>query len=185
MNVQKIVTEQYGTNSYLIDDKYVVDPGLGIGKYVKSKVDIILTHAHFDHILGIKELNYDKIYLHPKDFEMIKESNKNLSNMIGEPFEIKENIFDISESFDVLNTPGHTDGSVIIFFKNHIFTGDTLFADTIGRTDLPGGSLEKMENSLKRLKNKLKDYNPDVIIHPGHMNETTIERILEENPYLF
>lgn len=185
MKVQKFVTEQYGTNSYLIDDKYVVDPGLGIGKHVNSKVDIILTHAHFDHILGIKELNYDKIYLHPKDFEMIKAPNKNLSNMIGEPFEIKDNLFDISKFFEVLNTPGHTDGSVIIFFKNHIFTGDTVFADSIGRTDLPGGSQAKMESSLKKLKRKLKYFNSDVIIHPGHMNETTIERILEENPYLF
>jgi glyoxylase-like metal-dependent hydrolase (beta-lactamase superfamily II) len=185
MKIQKIVTEQYGTNSYIIDNKYIVDPGLGIGKYVNNKVDIILTHAHFDHILGIKELNYDKIYLHPKDFEMIKKSNKNLSNMIGEPFEIKENLFDISEYFEVLSTPGHTDGSVIIFFNNHIFTGDTVFADTLGRTDLPGGSQEKMENSLIKIKKIFKNKDKQTIIHPGHMSETTIERILKENPYLF
>jgi glyoxylase-like metal-dependent hydrolase (beta-lactamase superfamily II) len=185
MKVEKIITEQYGTNSYIIDDKYVVDPGLGIVKYVKNKVDILLTHAHFDHILGINELNYDKIYLHPKEFEMIKNSSKNLSDMIGHPFEIKENLFDISEYFEIINTPGHTDGSVILFLDDHIFTGDTVFADTIGRTDLPGGSQEKMENSLKILKSKLKNLSQDIIIHPGHMHETTIERILEENPYLF
>lgn len=185
MNVKKIITENYGTNSYIINDKYVVDPGLGIGKFVKGKVDIILTHAHFDHLLGIKELNFDKIYLHPDDFEMIKNPEINLSNLIGTPISFENNLFDIQEKFEIIHTPGHTNGSVVIFIDNHIFSGDTLFANSIGRTDLPQGDPEKIANSIKTLKKILNQKNKEDIIHPGHMEEITVGDIFEENPYLF
>ncbi|MGM0640348.1 MAG: MBL fold metallo-hydrolase [Thermotogota bacterium] len=184
MEVQKIITENYGTNSYIIDNNYVVDPGLGIGKFINEKIDILLTHAHFDHLLGINELNYGKIYLHPDDFEMIKNPDLNLSNMIGKPIQIKDNLYDISKKFDILHTPGHTNGSVVIIFKNHIFTGDTVFSNSIGRTDLPGGDQEKIGNSLKTLKNYFLKNDRNIKIHPGHMDETTIGNILEDNPYL-
>lgn len=185
MKVQRIVTEQYGTNSYIIDDKYVVDPGLGIEKYIKNKVDVILTHAHFDHLLGLSKIDFDKIYLHPGDFEMIKNADINLSKIIGTPIEIRENLYDIQDAFEIIHTPGHTEGSVLILMDNHIFSGDTIFADSIGRTDLPSGDQVKLENSLKKIKEFFKGKDGNIIIHPGHMDETTIERILEENPYLF
>jgi len=184
MKVQKIVTENFGTNSYIIDEKYVVDPGLGIGKYIDKKVDILLTHAHFDHLLGINELDYGKIFLHPEDFEMIKNAQINLSNMIGTNIEIKENLYDITKEFETLHTPGHTEGSVLIFFDKHIFTGDTVFASSIGRTDLPKGNQEKIERSLKNIKKIFLKKDKETKIHPGHMEETTIGEILEENIYL-
>ncbi|TGG88204.1 MBL fold metallo-hydrolase [Geotoga petraea] len=185
MKVQKIVTEQYGTNSYIIDNKYVVDPGIGIGKHIKNKVDVILTHAHFDHLLGLNELNYDKIYLHPGDFEMIKNAEINLSKIIGTPIEIRENLYDIQDAFETIHTPGHTEGSVLIFMNNHIFSGDTVFYNSVGRTDLPSGDQYKLENSIEKIKKIFKTKDKNIIIHPGHMEETNIERILEENPYLF
>jgi glyoxylase-like metal-dependent hydrolase (beta-lactamase superfamily II) len=83
-------------------------------------------------------------------------------------------------TFKVLHTPGHTKGSICLLFDGFLITGDTLFAGTVGRTDLDGGSSEEMFVSLS----KLKKLNPSLVIYPGHGIETTLANELNYNPYL-
>jgi len=84
-------------------------------------------------------------------------------------------------SFKVLHTPGHTPGSICLLSQREVFTGDTLFAGSVGRTDLPGGSVEQLKNSLN---NKILNLPDHLIIYPGHGPSTTMEHEKKFNPYL-
>ena len=181
--------------SYLIGDEAakesaIVDPGWDVDKLLSSakkhdlKVKFILiTHSHYDHIQQVKNL-FDAtnaaVYAHKDDSEEIKNRGIDKIKTIDEGSEINVGKIKIK----VLHTPGHTPGSVCYLIDKKLITGDTLFVENIGRTDLPGGSARIMAQSLKRLK-KLDE---KIEVYPGHdygsMKHSTIGHEKKNNPHM-
>ncbi|MCR5816019.1 MAG: MBL fold metallo-hydrolase [Ruminococcus sp.] len=154
---------------------------------------ILLTHGHFDHIGAAADLQQQtgcEVYIHTDDLFMVKDTEASKSGFPGiGNIKSVENVIPVTEDmvikldeieFDVLHTPGHTPGSVCYITGNVMFSGDTLFARSIGRTDMPGGDMDKMEQSLL----KIKDLGGDLTIYPGHMNITSLETEKRVNIYL-
>ena len=192
----------YEENAYLIKDKdnvYIIDPGFNydeIKKYLQennlSINKIFLTHGHIDHTGNIKkylELNSNiEIYISAQDYSIMFDSEANASNilLIKDKHKKIDNIKflydnDSIDEFKFHLTPGHTKGSMIIEYKEYLFTGDTLFKDTIGRTDLPTGSMSDMDHSLKYI---MSSFPKKTIILPGHYYKTTLEDEIKNNYYL-
>jgi glyoxylase-like metal-dependent hydrolase (beta-lactamase superfamily II) len=187
MNVKRVETKPLSTNTYIVNDEIIIDPGIGIGKYLEEdkKYNIYLTHAHFDHIAGIEEINYEKIFIHPADVELLKSSEKNLSTFMNKEISHDGDWEDITkQKYEVIHTPGHTPGSCVIIIENYIFTGDTIFEDSIGRTDFPSSSQDDMIESLKKMLKYFLNAPQENIIAPGHMDVVTVKELLEKNPYL-
>ncbi len=199
VDVITILMKKTDENCYIVIDKEsreaaVIDPGFCNANLLKSieennisKVKyILLTHGHFDHIIGVKKLKEKtgaKILIHERDAECLTDNDKSLATMAEielEPCEadIKEkdgDLFRIGKTeFTVMHTPGHSKGSVCYIFENDriIFTGDTLFCAVCGRTDFYGGSDEELTLSLMRLKS----LNGDYTLYPGHYRSTTLDR---------
>lgn len=184
-----------GANSYIIyhdvtGEAVVIDPG-GDGQTIFNKIRsnqlkakyILLTHGHFDHIDAVgwlKEKIGAKVAIHRKDASFLEDSYKNLSFSMGiESIQPKADIIlEHGNSIDIgdlvlriIHTPGHSPGSISIICKDFVFTGDTLFKGSIGRTDLPGGNLRQILTSIKE---KLLTLEDDTIVYPGHGPKTTI-----------
>ena len=198
------------TNCYLLlcDDtreSLIIDPGFSIEeantvleriRRSRAKVKYIVnTHGHFDHISGnglLKDTLKAEILIHKDDACMLTDPSRNLSYMLGltvlspRPDRLLEDgeKIEVGElQLIVMHTPGHTEGSISLFCKeeNAVFTGDTLFAGSVGRTDLPGASLRKLLKSLNERLLKLPD---ETIVYPGHGGKTTIGRERRTNPFL-
>ena len=163
----------------------VKELGLSVGA-------ILLTHAHYDHIAGLeklKELTCAPVYLGREEKKALYDGRYNLSTL----FTGRELVFsqdaqalcdgDVvnvgSVVFKVLETPGHTEGSVCYLAEGELFTGDTLFSGTIGRTDFPGGDFGEIMKSLSRLL----ALDGNINFHPGHEAGGKISYEKENNPY--
>ncbi len=171
MEIKKIVVGQIQTNCYILtsnNEIVVIDPGddrnLILEEIQENKEAvkyIINTHYHFDHVLANKEIRMStgaKILIH--------EAEKNFIDFIADQYLCEGDIIEIGEAeFKVINTPGHTKGSICLLGNNIIFTGDTLFRNGYGRTDLDGGSENGMQKSLVRLSGIIK---PGMMVYPGH-----------------
>ena len=171
MEIKHLIVGELETNCYLLiseNELGIIDPGGEANKILKEIREIkaelkyiINTHCHPDHILAnekIKKATGAKILIHETEKDFI---NFEVDRFLEDGDEIK-----IGDSvLKVLHTPGHTQGSICLLGENFVFTGDTLFKDGYGRTDLPGGSQKDMEESLEKLSKLLK---PGVIIYPGH-----------------
>lgn len=204
MQIISLVTGAMLENAYLVFDEAskqaaVIDPGDDAGK-IEEQIDrlglgleyILLTHGHADHIGAVDELRekYNaKVAVHALDAEMLLSGEKNLSSFIGTPFAVKAadrrlqdgDAVDVGKiRFHVMHTPGHSEGSVCYLADHVMFSGDTLFEGSIGRTDFPGGSMREMRASLARLKALEEDYE----VYPGHGGATTLEQEKAANPYL-
>lgn len=193
-----------GTNCYIISDgsghAAIIDPG-GDAKrvldYVKENnltVDfILLTHAHFDHIMAAGELRDAtgaQLCVGAGDAPMLSDARLNLSAMVYPTQALsltadrllvdgdKVTFGDVT--FTVMETPGHTSGSVCYLGEGVLFSGDTLFAGSIGRTDLPDGDMTVLRRSLTRLAALDGDYT----VYAGHGEETTLSFQKTANPYL-
>lgn len=186
-------------NSYIITDEKsgksaVIDPSFSNAGEIAEKYDIshiLLTHGHFDHIASVEELKSltgAQVIIHEEDLELLKKPLMNLSLVMGMNISVTadctvkdgEQINVGGTGFTVLHTPGHTPGSVCYICGGAMFTGDTLFKDSIGRTDFPSSSYGAMVNSLKRLYQLETDY----IIYPGHEEATTLFAEKSNNRYL-
>ena len=188
-----IITENYYTVEYN-DNFFVIDPGYGsysgLYKNIQNKkVSVILTHGHADHIFDLLNYDFENIYLDDNARKTLLNPELNLGKYfkLGEinvPAEKLKNNRELDEKWKVIHTPGHTEGSSCYLLDNKfLFTGDTLFFNSIGRTDLPGGNDLQMKASLRKLK-ELLDENPSLIIHPGHDRSGTAEEVLINNPFL-
>ncbi len=180
----------------------VIDPGDEIqnilalvSKHNLQVKQIVITHAHIDHVGGAMKLRAATgapILLNQNDYELLKMLDVQAS-WIGMPspgkVEIDQNIGQAdtvkagSLAGNVIFTPGHTQGSICLYFpaQKKVIAGDTLFAGSIGRTDLPGGSFEKIIDSLHE---KLLTLPDDTVVIPGHGPATTIGEERENNPFL-
>jgi glyoxylase-like metal-dependent hydrolase (beta-lactamase superfamily II) len=197
MEIRTLKLGIYQTNTYILinnDQVIIIDPvskADRIQAVIKDNervVGICLTHGHFDHIGAVDDLVdlYNcPVYIHEDDFDLTQDSEKNYSLTKKIKLKTKLNFYkDIMQidtfKFEVFHTPGHTKGSVCIKFDNDLFTGDTLFKGSVGRTDLFGGSAQQMKQSLRFIR----ALNHDYIIYPGHDNVTTLFEELKHNPYL-
>ena len=205
MNIKTIKTGKWRENCYVVHNLsksgFIIDPGDNYNEIIKyinnyniNILAIINTHAHYDHICAVSTLKDTlqiPFYLHSKDKRLLKSAN--LYRML---FEGKQTITIPSVDYfldncnkplqfndievKVIETPGHTDGSVCFQIDNYLFTGDTLFEKDIGRVDLPGGNKTELIKSLKQLS-KLPS---SMELYPGHGNSNTMQQILENNQKL-
>jgi glyoxylase-like metal-dependent hydrolase (beta-lactamase superfamily II) len=161
-----------------------------------NPVAVILTHGHIDHIAAVTALrkNYPqiKVYIHKLDAEMLTEPLHNLSALAGRLFRVKPADFLIEDKsiiehagikLTVLHTPGHTPGGICLYSQDEgiVFTDDTLFAESVGRTDFPGGSMDEL---IKSINEKLLTLPDETKVYPGHGPTTTIARERAHNPFL-
>ena len=198
MKVKLMQVGPIGTNCYILEDETtgkaaVIDPGDEAGRILKvleedkAEVEyILLTHGHYDHTTGVPELHralpQAKIYIHQADadgagsqlFPLSKQVDSLLFYGDGDKLTLG------SLTIEVLHTPGHSKGSVTLKVGDVLFCGDTLFAGSMGRTDLAGGSYEEIMDSLKRLGELKGDYH----VCPGHDVTSTLEQERRSNPFL-
>ena len=200
MDIKCINFKGFGANCYLIDTddvRIVIDPfelNYKIEYFFNTEKPkfVFLTHCHFDHILGAKKISERfgaKIAIGKHDAIGLYDPYFSLCDMMGcssGPFYADilfgdNQIFEIGDTkIRVLHTPGHTVGSVCYVLENCIFTGDTLFEGTVGRTDFPGGDFTALKKSLERLKSLSGDYT----VFSGHGLSTTLSREKKTNPYM-
>ncbi len=197
MNIKKIIVgknlNNFEINTYLIinnNKAIIIDPGDEwektkniIEKEKLTPVSVILTHGHVDHIKDTKKISEYfnlPVYIHEAEKKTLSSGFNNLSVIFGikiESFPIKEYLNDNqiiefeNEKLTIIHTPGHTPGGICISGSGFLISGDTLFKDSLGRTDIPGGNENQLINSIKEKLFNLKD---ETIVYPGHFDSTTI-----------
>ena len=196
MNIKTIPVGQLETNCYVVVNEetlacVVIDPGdesNTIMDYIESNrlkcEAIMLTHGHFDHVGAVNEILEQTgcaLYINPRDegYEVGKSGVKFKMPEGGKYYDDGDVIVEAGLEFKVLATPGHTPGSVCLICGDALFTGDTLFRGSCGRTDLPGGSMREEMRSLKKICRLEGDFD----VYPGHMDSSTLERERRFNHY--
>lgn len=206
MRIERYICGNMDSNCYVVDcggSYAVIDVGFPTGEAIDriaelgDKVEwILVTHRHFDHVMGVaaaKRLTGAKVAIHRLEACGLLDEEQSLysrfRNSLGVPNECcsPDRLLEDGDTvtvgnctFKVLLTPGHTEGSVCFLCGDLLFSGDTLFAGTVGRTDFPTGSAEQMTQSLHRLAL----LNDGTAVYPGHGEETTIGREKRNNPYM-
>ena len=206
MKIRNLFPGSWGSNCYLIEDNgeaLIVDPSASASAILRAlredgctPVGILLTHGHFDHIMSVDTLRAAepdlKVYIHEADAPMLTDPDKNgfafffgqdrawkLADILlvdGDEIPVGQSVF------TVVHTPGHSPGSSCFLCAEEkvMFTGDTLFADNIGRCDLWGGSYATIRQSLKSLR----DYDGSITIYPGHGDDSKLARALDNTMYI-
>jgi len=209
MKIDHLILGSYETNSYIVrgDDNSskcaIIDTGLEsdalmdfLVRQQLHPVAVILTHGHADHIAGVQLLRDRfpdiEIYIHKGDARMLTDPQANLSILSGMNFttdpaqiilEDNQEIELADIKLKVIHTPGHTPGGISLYSQEDgiAFVGDTLFLDSVGRTDFPGGSMHQL---IKSIKEKLFTLPDETICYPGHGPATTIAKEKLHNPFL-
>ena len=194
IQMQVLALGAYQTNCYILwedgsDKCVVIDPGYqpetvllkarSLGKTIEA---ILLTHGHFDHVGAVKDIAADtdcKVYLHEAELSLPKQLTAGrlyYTDTYGDG----DVLHLAGLQLQILHTPGHTPGCVCILCQDQMFSGDTLFQDSCGRTDLPGVSFPQIRQSLLKLRALEGDY----AVHPGHGPSTTLADEKKYNPYM-
>ncbi|WP_053360079.1 MBL fold metallo-hydrolase [Clostridium sp. IODB-O3] len=198
LNLKTVPAGVYEANCYILVDSEtkdcaIIDAGGDAGK-ISAAVEnmqgnpkyLLLTHGHFDHVGGVKEIcsKYDiPFYISKTDEEYMEKDNSVFGTLPKASGYLKEG--DVvklgSREIKVIETPGHTKGGLCFLIDGKLFTGDTLFQGSIGRTDFIGGDIKEIISSIK---NKLLPLGDDVEVYPGHGPSSSIKFEKMRNPYL-
>jgi hydroxyacylglutathione hydrolase len=208
MKIMYMVLGPFMTNTYILYNEetmegLVVDPSFSPEQYIKAieekkihLTSIFLTHAHVDHMAGMNELRKAfpeaRMYMDKRDRPFLRDPEKNLSYMFPTPTLVDDaNVWvkdgdEIETSgytFQVIDTAGHTPGGISFYLKKEgiVFTGDSLFQGSIGRTDFPGGSMKELTGSIRKNLFTLPD---STVVLSGHGEQTTIGQEKRTNPFL-
>lgn len=192
MNIHRLVVGPLETNCYLVSDEAgnaaVIDPGFEPEKVLAAAQEqkltiraVLLTHGHFDHVGGVRAIAQAtacQVWIHENDLAL--RTAMTVTAPYYTDLYAEGDVVEVGAlRFTVLETPGHTMGSVCLRCEDTLFTGDTLFAGSCGRTDL-GGNAQAMEKSLARLAAIAEN----LIVLPGHGEESTLDKERARNPYL-
>ena len=203
MKFKKFAVLPFRANAYIVykeKEGFIIDPGGSIKK-LQSEADalnikikaVLLTHGHFDHCGAayyFQKLGA-KVYIHRNDAEKIKSAKGSLAENFGLPYTpvVADVLLDDGDelniadyNINVIHTPGHTSGGVCYVIENYIFTGDTIFLNSVGRTDL--GEDGDHYELLASIMNKLFTLEKDYVLLPGHEENTTLSHEKLTNPYL-
>ncbi len=203
--LKRLAVGELQANCYILADRdtgeaVVIDPG-GEGERILKVIEenslgiisIVLTHGHSDHTGAVRALVNESggsLLIHSEDVFLLRHSSPGMScakegekasplrlKMLEDKDKLRMGKF----SFLVLHTPGHSPGSISIYGEGRVFTGDTLFADGVGRCDLPKGDWQRLKDSIQ---DKLLKLPPETVVHPGHGPDTTLEKELRSNPFI-
>ena len=206
MKIQNFVLGMVGTNCYLVVNEeekqcILIDPAVYSGEITeqirREGLDlraILLTHGHFDHIMGIdgfrKEFPEIPVYAHREEEALLRDASMNASLELGRQYTFSGaayaedgDVLDLAGmQFQVIHTPGHTIGGCCYYLQEEkvLFSGDTLFRESIGRTDFPTGNGGQLMRSIRE---KLFTLPEETAVYPGHMERTTIGDEKKYNPY--
>ncbi len=205
MKIEKFVLGSMATNCYFLineetKEMVIVDPAVCPSYLIRlikengyAPKAILLTHAHFDHVMGIDgfvETFGIPVYLHENEAEILADANLNLSSMFGAQYSY-DKVTCLSDGeelsvagliFTVIHTPGHTAGSCCYYLEEEgiLISGDTLFCRSVGRSDFPTGDTLTL---IRSIREKLICLPDDVRVYPGHDKETCIAEEKENNPF--
>ncbi|MDO5713194.1 MAG: MBL fold metallo-hydrolase [Tissierellia bacterium] len=203
LKVIRMPLGSYQTNCYILHDEkghgIIIDPGAegtkifnALEEYQIEPESVILTHSHGDHVGALGEVleKYNiPVYIHKDEEPFLKNARLNLTGAMGVNLEVPSKLKLLEDNDEiefhghtikVIHTPGHTPGGISLYVDQLLFSGDTLFYGSIGRTDFPGGDYNQIIESIVKLV-KLPD---DVIVLSGHGPETNVKFERENNPFL-
>lgn len=209
MEIEHLILGEFQTNCYIIRrsktaaDCLIIDAGLDADKIIDfleagrlNPLAVILTHGHIDHIAGLEQLRLQytdlKVYIHKQDAQMLTGEKGNLSELMGVSLRTGPANCILTDgqlielagiALKVIHTPGHTPGGICLYSEKDgiLFSGDSLFSDSVGRTDFPGGSMPQLIQSIKK---NLLTLPAETIVYPGHGPVTTIGREKATNPFI-
>jgi glyoxylase-like metal-dependent hydrolase (beta-lactamase superfamily II) len=202
----KLLTGPLDVNTYIVHaeesaDCAVIDPAdaAAVKRFLNGKhlncTHILITHGHFDHIMGVAELKKEfgaKVIIHPEDASALYDDKVSLASAMGLTIEscradiLAEDGTEFTAAglrFGVIHTPGHSRGCVCYLIKNErvLFSGDTLFRLSAGRSDLPGADPSELYDSIVQ---KIFTLDGDYTVYPGHMEQTALEFERKRNPFI-
>ncbi|HZY93928.1 MAG TPA: MBL fold metallo-hydrolase [Candidatus Bathyarchaeia archaeon] len=204
MKIHTLVVGRLQTNCYILQsgqEAMVIDPGDEPDRIIRFLAtlnvrikQIVATHAHFDHVLGVdgvRKAANTSFSIHKDDLGILQSMQERVKLFMGlkvgpppsvDGFVKENDVLTVGDdSLKVIHTPGHSPGSISLYGKDNVLTGDALFNQSIGRTDTPGGDTETL---LRSIKDKLFRLPDNTIVYPGHGPETTIGDEKLANPFV-